>query len=83
MLVTNVQVDQLPAEKKKGEKGEEGEATPNLAPSGNLLVTLAVDAPSVERIVFAAEFGLIWLTVEPADAPEDGTKIVTRDNIYQ
>ncbi|MDP8928142.1 MAG: RcpC/CpaB family pilus assembly protein [Actinomycetota bacterium] len=80
VLVTNVQGEQLPADKKKGEDGEE---TRNQAPNGNLLVTLAVDAPSVERVVFAAEFGLVWLTVEPAEAPEDGTKLVTRDNIYQ
>ncbi len=83
VLVTNVQVEELAPKEEKEAEGQEGEATPNLAPTGSLLVTLAVDAPSVERIVFAAEFGLIWLTAEPAEAPQDGTKIVTRDNIYQ
>lgn len=52
------------------------------APTESLLVTLALDAPSVEELVFAAEYGSIWLTAEPADAPEDGTKIVDRGNVY-
>ena len=34
----------------------------NEAPRDQLLVTLAVSAPEVEQIVFAAEFGRIWLT---------------------
>lgn len=70
--------------------GEEGadEATPvnissvETAPTESLLVTLALDAPSVEQLVFAAEYGGIWLTAEPADAPEDGTKVVDRGNVY-
>ena len=52
------------------------------APTGKLLVTLALDAPSVERVVFAAEHGTVWLSAEPSDAPEDGTKIVERGNVY-
>jgi pilus assembly protein CpaB len=52
------------------------------APKGKLLVTLAADAPSIERVVFAAEFGRIWLSYEPLDAPEDGTAIQSRGSIY-
>jgi pilus assembly protein CpaB len=52
------------------------------APKGKLLVTLATDAPSAERLVFTAEFGRIWLTYEPLDAPEDGTRIQSRGSVY-
>lgn len=53
------------------------------APSENLLVTLALDAPSVERMVFAAEHGSIWLAYEPKDAPEDGTRVLTGRAVFQ
>ena len=82
VLVTNVQVEQLPAE--QPEAGDtKGKAQPDLAPTGNLLITLAVDAPAAERVVFAAEFGKVWLSAEPEDAPEGGTQIQTRGTIYQ
>ena len=35
------------------------------APTDSLLVTLALDAPSVEKVVYAAEFGTVWLSNEP------------------
>ncbi len=60
-----------------------GDAGTDAAPTSNVLVTLAVDAPSVERIVFAAEHGFIWLSHEPKTAPEDGTKIQTRETVYE
>jgi pilus assembly protein CpaB len=50
-------------------------------PTGRLLVTLAVDGPSVERVVFAAEHGRLWLTTEPKDANEGGTKVQTRGTV--
>lgn len=56
---------------------------PNQAPSGNLLVTLALDAPGVEEVVFTAEHGSLWLAYEPGDAPEGDTQIVTRAVIYR
>ena len=56
---------------------------PGKAPTGQFLVTLALDAPSAERLVFAAEHGTIWLSLEPSDAPDGATKIVTGENIYQ
>jgi pilus assembly protein CpaB len=77
VLVTDVQGGQ--SSQTKGS----GTATAQTAPNGTILVTLAVDAPSVERVVYAAEFGKVWLAAEPATAPQDGTKIVTRGNVYQ
>lgn len=55
---------------------------PNQAPSGNLLVTMALTAPEVERVVFTAEHGSLWLAFEPTDAPTDGTQVVTRAEVY-
>jgi pilus assembly protein CpaB len=52
------------------------------APTSTLLVTFALDAPSVEQLVFAAEFGTVWLAAEPPDAPENGTRQVTRGNVF-
>jgi pilus assembly protein CpaB len=52
------------------------------APTGALLITLALDAPSVEQVVFAAEHGFVWLAAEPEAAPEAGTRIVTLGNAY-
>lgn len=77
VLVTRVQA--APATESR--EGEDGDVDP--LPSSDLLVTLAVDAPSVERIVFAQEFGFVWLTAEPETATEDGTTIQTRGTIYQ
>lgn len=47
------------------------------APSDQVLVTMAVSAPEAEQLVFAAEFGTIWLTLEGPDASEEGTRILT------
>lgn len=51
------------------------------APVGNLLVTLAVDGPSLERVVFAAEYGRLWLAWEPKEANEAGTKVQTKSGV--
>lgn len=77
ILVTNVQVERLPAE-----PAEEG-AAPALAPTGNLLVTLAASAPDVEKIVFTMEHGFLWLAGEGDEARITGTGIQTRGTIYR
>lgn len=90
VLVTNVQLqggrtgttDVSSPAAGGGDDEEQQPETPR-APTGQLLVTLAVDAPSVERVVFTAEHGFLWLSQEPEDAPEDGTRIQTRDTIYR
>ena len=51
------------------------------AVTGKLMITLALDAPSVERVVFAAEHGSLWLTAEPTEASEAGTKVQTRGSV--
>lgn len=52
-------------------------------PAGSVLVTLARTAPDVEKIVFAAENGKIWLTREPSTASEGGTRELTRDGVFK
>lgn len=85
VLVTNVQLEggtmPLAGGGGGGEAAESPESAP--APAGNLLVTLAVDAPAAERVVFTAEHGFLWLSAEPEDAPEDGTKIQDRGTVYE
>jgi pilus assembly protein CpaB len=86
VLVAAVAYGEAP-DKSGGDTKKEGDSkagdTPAVAPSGNLLVTLALDAPSAEKVVFAAEHGSIWLAAEPKDAPTGGTRIVVPDNVYQ
>jgi pilus assembly protein CpaB len=76
VLVTGIQVEELP--------GEEAGAGPvELAPTGNLRITLAAPAADLERIIFTAEHGLLWLALENPDAPEPITDIITRETVYQ
>lgn len=81
VLVTSVQAGSTP--EPATDEGDEGEPLATPAPAGSLLVTLALDAPSVERVVFAAEHGRIWLAIEPEEASEEGTGVQTRGTVYQ
>ncbi len=78
-LVTNIQVERLPAATDEASAEQSGV---ELAPTGNLLVTLAMEPDDVERIVFTAEFGTVWLAQESETAPEAATRIQTRGTIY-
>lgn len=52
-------------------------------------VTLALEAPEAEQLVYAMEFGSVWLSFEPETADEDGTGVVVvtipneARNVYQ
>lgn len=59
-----------------------GARTVDNVPPGQFLITLAVEAADAEKVVFAAEYGGIWLTLEPDHAVEDGTRVQTRGTIY-
>lgn len=39
-----------------------------------IFVTLAVEPDDAARLVFAAEWGSIWLSLEPEGAPDDGCR---------
>ena len=45
----------------------------------SLMVTLAVEAADAPLVVNAAEFHGVWLSLEPADAPENSTTIDRED----
>jgi pilus assembly protein CpaB len=77
VLVTGVQVEELPTES----TDETGAV--ELAPTGNLLITLAAVAEDLEKIIFTAEHGSLWLALEDPEAPEPVTDIRSRENIYQ
>jgi pilus assembly protein CpaB len=79
LLVTNVQGAPLAV------APTDGTAVANArpaAPEGTLLVTLAVDTRSAQRIAFSAEFGTVYLAREPADAPVGATGTETFESIF-
>jgi pilus assembly protein CpaB len=79
--ITNVQLEQTPGtDLSEGGQAEGDEAA--TAPTGRFLVTVAVDAPSLEKVVFAAEHGKMWLAAEPSGADLGATQLITIDNIY-
>ena len=52
------------------------------APGGNLLVTFAVDIDQLQKVVYAAEHGSVWLAREPSAAPEISIDPQTGEDIY-
>ncbi len=78
-LVTNVQVERLPTTTDEASAEQSGV---ELAPTGNLLVTLAMEPEDAERTVFTAEFGTIWLAHESETAADSTTRIQTRATVY-
>ncbi|MFD1214472.1 Flp pilus assembly protein CpaB [Arthrobacter sp. GCM10027362] len=80
VLVTSVQG--APAARTDQADRADAAAAPPV-PEGAMLVTLARKAPDAEKLVFAAEFGSIWLSREPAGAGEGGTGVVTKDGVYR
>jgi pilus assembly protein CpaB len=57
VLVSNVQFENKSTEPSRDE-------TKTVAPVANLLVTLAVDDPAAQKILFFAEHGKVWLGAE-------------------
>lgn len=79
VLVTNVQVEQLP----RAATEDLPDDAPPLAPTGNLLITLAATPEAIEKIVFTAEHGFLWLAAEGPDAAEPQTPVQTRATVYR
>lgn len=75
--------------------GSSGSTTPSAAPTTaaaqgvpndptvSVLVTLATTAGSAERIVWAAEYGSIWLSNEPLTADQNGTGIIDETQVLK
>ncbi|MFF0902474.1 UNVERIFIED_CONTAM: RcpC/CpaB family pilus assembly protein [Kocuria sp. CPCC 205316] len=71
VLVTSVQgapSSTAPAETEGSETSGNGAPA---VPEGSMLVTFAVNADTAEKIVYASEFGRIWLSLEPEEAMEN------------
>jgi pilus assembly protein CpaB len=80
VLVTNVQAEQLPRVVSEEERVA---GAPDLAPTGNLLITLALAPVDAERLVFTAEHGMVWLALEGLEVSEADTEVQTRVGIYE
>lgn len=53
------------------------------ATSGTVMVTLAVSAADAEKLVFATEFAAVWLSNQPGDADDSGTRELTSEGLFQ
>ncbi len=58
-------------------------AAPSAAPAGQVMVTLALNSPDAEKLVFAKEWGKVWLSLQREETDLDGARIVTGGNIYK
>lgn len=82
VLVTQVQGAPAPVEQ-DAEGGADTASAGSVAPTSSLMVTLAVTAAQAEAVVFGAEHGTLWLTLEPADADIRDTDVVDPGTIYE
>lgn len=84
VLVTNVQLtgNVNTTDNTSGDKTATS-SKPGDAPTSQLLVTLALDDAAMQRLVYAQEFGKVYLSIEPADANDGGPGIITRNSIFQ
>lgn len=81
VLVTNVQVEELLPEIPDELADSPGRVrTP--APTGNLLITLALDPVQAERVIFTAEHGMVWLASQYTELDLGGTRVQTRGRVY-
>jgi pilus assembly protein CpaB len=79
ILVTGVQLTRTQDQETTQSDPAEGVT---VTPGGELAVTFAVTAEQASQMVYAAEFGSVWLTLQRADTPEVTAGPVTPDNVY-
>lgn len=82
VLVTRVQVEELPVERTDADGNPIDDGA--IVPTGNLLITLALDSEGVQELVFSMEKGSVWMTYEGPEVPDhdddlDGTH---RGNVF-
>ena len=67
------------------EQPAEGQPAPEdtALPEGSLLLTVAVNDVDAGKIVFASEFGRLWLSKEPLEAQENGPRIERPEVVYK
>lgn len=81
VLVTAVQRAPQAAAKEETKDGANSQDT--TLPEGSLMLTVAVSDTDAGKIVFASEFGSLWLTKEPLDAKNNGPQIVRKEGVYK
>jgi Flp pilus assembly protein CpaB len=74
MLVTAVQA---------GTTTQPDDAEASTEPVSAVMVTLAVSTAQLEEVVWAQQFGEIWLTIEPEEADESGSRIVDARVVFE
>lgn len=79
VLVTNVQTVNPPVH--TSDDGDDPPAIEQVTGT-QYVVTLALSPEESERFVFAAEFGHVWLSIEPTSVTDDGTRVVTLGEVY-
>lgn len=52
-------------------------------PVGSLMLTVAVSDVDAAKIIFAAEYGKMWLSKEPTNAKDSGPRIIQRSEVYK
>lgn len=81
VLITAVQRAPQAASADKKDDGTSSQDT--TLPEGSLMLTVAVNDIDAGKIVFASEFGSLWLTKEPMDAKDNGPRIIGKEGIYK
>jgi pilus assembly protein CpaB len=81
VLVTQVQGAPAPADSAAQAEADTASAGSS-APTASLMVTLALTAEQAEGVVFGAEHGSLWLSLEPDGADLDETEVITPDNVH-
>ena len=83
VLVTRVQGG-IPAPVDTAATAEPVDPTaPEPVPAELVMVTLALDAPGAQKVVFAAEYERIWLSLEDVAAPEGDSGTVTKESLFR
>ncbi|MCO4275096.1 RcpC/CpaB family pilus assembly protein [Pseudarthrobacter sp. HLT3-5] len=89
VLVTAAQYSNGSAAKSQTNPVEENPAEGSLsakkdtASDGTYLITLARNSADAERIVFATEFGNVYLSKEPENAVENTTGVVDKSRLFR
>ncbi len=83
VLVTRIQRAEVASESESESPAAANAARDNALPTGTMMVTLALRDVSSAKVVFASEFGTVWLSKEPADAQEDPPTSITRSEVFQ
>jgi pilus assembly protein CpaB len=86
VLVTAAQFSNgTPAQPENAQKGESDGALSSgeNQSDGTYLITVARNSAEAERLVYAAEFGKIYLSKEPTEATEGNTGVVDKTKVFR